>query len=157
MTSLGLFFCKVVLQQEDVELIIPIADKLLQHYGADFFGSISSDKGFYKKSDKELLKLYFDNVIIPKKGKRNLTEQAEESTKKFKKLRNAHSAVESDINSLEHHGLNCCPDKGLEGFKKYAALGVLSYNLHKLGNALTAKEIKEKERKEKRRIWKKAA
>ena len=75
-------------------------------------------------------------VIMPKKGKRNLKEQEEERGKKFKKLRNEHSAVESDINCLEHHGLDRCPDKGLANYKRYVALGVLTYNLHKIGNAL---------------------
>lgn len=36
--------------------------------------------------------------------------------KSFKKLRNKHSAVESKINSLEHHGLDRCPDKGKRTF-----------------------------------------
>ena len=52
----------------------------------------------------------------------------EESGKTFKKLRHKHSAVESDINRLEHHGLDRCPDKGLKAFRRYCALGVLAAN-----------------------------
>ena len=37
---------------------------------------------------------------------------------------------------LEHHGLDRCPDKGLEHYKRYVGLGVLAYNLHKVGNTL---------------------
>ena len=57
--------------------------------------------------------------------------------------------VESDINRLEHHGLDRCPDKGLNAFKRYCALGVLAANLHKLGNVLQekAREQCEKSRK----------
>ena len=62
------------------------------------------------------------------KGKKNQSEQAEESSKTFKKLRHKHSAVESDINRLEHHGLDRCLDKGLNAFKRYCALGVLAAN-----------------------------
>ena len=40
------------------------------------------------------------------KGKKNKAEQGEESSKTFKKLRHKHPAVESDINRLEHHGLD---------------------------------------------------
>jgi hypothetical protein len=42
--------------------------------------------------------------------------------------------------------LNTCPDKGLPNFKRYAALGVLSYNLHNLGKILINKELKIKEK-----------
>ena len=44
------------------------------------------------------------------------------------------SAVESNINELEHSGANRVPDKGLEGFKKYVAWSVLAYNLKRLGS-----------------------
>ncbi len=61
-------------------------------------------------------------------------ERAEESGKTFQRLRHRHSAVESDINRLEHHGLDRCLDKGLRGFKRYCALGIVAANLHKLGD-----------------------
>lgn len=69
-------------------------------------------------------------------------EQTEESGRTFKKLRHKHSAVESDINRLEHHGLDRCLDKGLHAFKRYCALGVVAANLHKLGNVLQEKARK---------------
>ena len=47
-----------------------------------------------------------------------------------------HSAIGSDIDAREHHGLDRCPDKGLRGFKRYAGFGVLAYNLHKIGKRL---------------------
>ena len=54
----------------------------------------------------------------------------------FKAGRRKHSAIESNINSLEHHGLDRCPDRSLAHFKRYVALGVLSYNLTLLGALL---------------------
>ena len=60
-------------------------------------------------------------------------QEAEEEVKTFVALRKKHSAVESNINELEHSGVNRVPDKGLGGFKKYVALGVLAYNLKRLG------------------------
>ena len=43
-------------------------------------------------------------------------EAEEESQKQFVKLRKNHSAIESNINCLEHHGLDKCPDKGINGY-----------------------------------------
>lgn len=83
---------------------------------------------------------------MPKKGKRNKEEKERESAKKFKQLRYAHSAIESNINMLEHHGLNRCADKGLHGYKRYVGLSVLAYNLHILGNCLIAQEKQEEKK-----------
>jgi transposase, IS5 family len=102
-------------------------------FGENAINSISFDKGFWRPENKQLLQMYFPNVIMPKKGKKNKAEREEEGSKVFKKLRNKHSSVESNINSLEHHALNRCPDKGKKGFIKYTALSVLSFNLHRLG------------------------
>ena len=94
-----------------------------------------------KKEEKGLSKLIVKFKlerfkVLMEKGKLNKDEKERQSTKKFKALRKQHSAVESDINCLEHHGLNRCPDKGIKSFRKYTALGVLAYSLHKLGNIL---------------------
>jgi transposase, IS5 family len=125
----------------DSGLVLALADELLNKY-KDSIQAMSFDKGFYSKENKEMLALVIPEVIMPKKGKKNASEKEEESKKSFKKLRYAHSAVESNINELEHHGLNRCPDKGLDRFKTYAALGVLSYNLGKLGKIIIEKESK---------------
>ena len=132
-------------KEADVALILPLADKLLNLFGEEGIESISADKGFYKKEYKELISLYIPKVIIPKKGKRNKAETEEESESTFKKLRHKHSAVESDINRLEHHGLDRCLDKGIEGFKRYCALGVLAANLHTMGSILQKKVLEKKE------------
>ena len=77
---------------------------------------------------------------MPKRGKKNAEETARERERKFVALRKQHSAVESDINSLEHHGLSRCLDVGLAGYLRYVGYGVLSYNLHMIGRALLARE-----------------
>jgi len=76
------------------------------------------DKGFYSKENKELLSLAIPHLVMPKKGKLNVQEKEEELQKKLKKLRNLHSAVESNINQLEHNDLDRCPDKGLKNYKR---------------------------------------
>ena len=62
--------------------------------------------------------------------------------KRYKKIKYAHSAIESHINCLEHHGLEKGPDKGENAFRRYAGFGVLAHNLHKLGNILIEKDLK---------------
>ena len=84
--------------------------------------------------------------VLPKRGKRNQAETEEERSKEFRRLKNKHSAIESNINQLEHHGLNRCPDKGLKNYKTYVAIGVLSYNLHRLGDLLIAAKRKQEEK-----------
>ena len=98
--------------------------------------SLSFDKGFSREADRQLLELYIPEVVMPKRGKRNRQEQAREHQRSFAALRRKHNAIESDINALEHHGLDRCPDKGLHGFKRYVGFGVLAYNLHKIGRRL---------------------
>jgi len=127
---------QVVERQSDASLSTGLADTLLNQYGHRGIESLSLDKGFYSKENKELLNLEIPLVIMPKKGKKNSMEREEESAGTFKKFRNAHSAVESNINQLEHNGLDRCPDKGIRGFKRYVSLGILSYNLHRLGKVL---------------------
>lgn len=118
------------------ETILPLVERLLEKYGQDSIGSFSVDKGGSSKEVAEILSSLIPDVIMPKRGKKNKEEQELEGQKRFRELRNAHSAVESNINSLEHHGLNRCPDKGLKGFKRYTGFGILSYNLHKIGNVI---------------------
>jgi IS5 family transposase len=60
----------------------------------------------------------------------------------FKKLRNKHSAVESNINELESRGLNRCPDRSYSHFKTYVALGICAYNLKKIGRELLKQQLK---------------
>ena len=130
----------VLLGQAEVDQSVPVADRLLGRYGAGSVASLSVDKGFTRAEDRELLSLYIPEVVMPKRGKKNAAEAERESGKKFAALRKAHSAVESEINSLEHHGLNRCLDVGLEGYLRYVGLGVMSYNLHVIGRRWLARE-----------------
>jgi hypothetical protein len=129
----------VLMNEAEVDQSISVADRLLGRYGAGGVASVSFDKGFTREADRQLLGLYIPEVVMPKRGKKNATETERESGKKFKALRAQHSAVESEINSLEHHGLNRCLDVGLEGYKRYVGLGVMSYNLHMIGRELQAR------------------
>lgn len=137
---------RVMEKEQDVEAAVPMVEKIKENY---MVGSVSFDKGFWSPKNKEKIEGMIEVVVMPKKGKLNKEEAEYERSKKFKELKKEHSAIESNINSLEYHGLNRCPDKGIKNFKKYTALGVLSYNLHILGKLLIQKS--------KRRDYKKAA
>jgi transposase, IS5 family len=130
----------VLLKAAEVDQSVPVTDRLLGRYGAGSVASLSFDKGFTRAADRELLSLYVPEVVMPKRGKKNAAETERESGKKFVALRQQHSAVESEINSLEHHGLNRCLDVGLPGYLRYVGLGVMSYNLHVIGRKLLARQ-----------------
>ena len=127
---------KVMEQSVDRKESLPLVKRLVNRYGKGAIKNISFDKGFSSEEDRKELEEYIEEIIMSKRGKLNKAEHERESQKRFKELRNKHNAIESDINCLEHHGLNRCPDKGLNGFKRYAGLGVIAYNLHKIGNIL---------------------
>lgn len=129
--------CKTMEHEVDKSTVIPLADRIL--YRNKVF-SWSFDKGFYTKDNKELLSLFVDNLVMPKKGRLNKTEKEEEQKAAFRKLRNKHSAVESNINELEFKGLDKCPDRGYRNFKRYILLGVCAYNLHRIGAELLRQE-----------------
>jgi hypothetical protein len=134
---------RIMEKEQDVDVAIPIVDELLSHWAVK---SISFDKGFWSKANYLDLASKVKHLIMPKKGKLNKEEKAREHDPEFIKNRKKHSAIESDINSLEHHGLNRCPDRGKKNFRRYAALGVLSLNLHRLGNILVAEDrLREKQ------------
>jgi hypothetical protein len=107
---------------------------------------LSADKGFYSKENVEKLEEKVERVVIPKTGKRTKKQKEREEEKDFKEARKRHSGIESVINSLEHHGMGRCFNKGLDGFERCVGFGVLSYNLHQIGNKLISLEEESLER-----------
>jgi len=140
---------KIMEGEKDAAQVESLKQRIQCNYSDKTVKSHSFDKGFYSKLNLETLQQqYTRQPVLPKKGKLNKEEKERESTKSFKQLRNAHSAVESNINMLEHHGLNRCMDKGLRGYKRNVGLSVLAYNLHIIGNHL----IEQKKQKEQKRL-----
>ena len=119
--------------ESDAGIVIPLFERMITKYMLD---SWSFDRGFWNKDTKQRLMKEITNVIMPRKGKKNKSESEEESQKIFKKFKNKHSAIESNINELEHHGLDRCPDRGYEHFKRYIGLAVCAYNLKRIGKEL---------------------
>jgi hypothetical protein len=111
----------------------------------------SFDGNFYSPANQETLRTRLDVSVLPQKGRRSLEEEAFESSEVFVAARQQHAAVESAINALEIHGLDRCPDQGIDGFKRYVALAVLARNIQQLGVHLKKKSVRIATRR-----WKKA-
>lgn len=130
----------VMEHQADSEIVPELAERIFSEYSVS---SWSFDKGFWHKNNKLILSKKVKNLVLPKKGKCNKDEAEEEHKRIFKKLRHKHSAVESNINELEHRGLDRCPDKGYKNFKRYIGLAVCAYNLKKIGEQLIISQRKQ--------------
>jgi len=133
--------------QADNQLTLEISDRLLAKY---LIQSLSVDKGFSNMGDKALLEEFIPEVIMPKKGKRTKEEQKIEQSPAFKKYKNKHSAVESNINELEHRGLDRCPDRNRKNFNRYVGMGITAYNLHKIGRKILSDRLKEEKQRAER-------
>ena len=126
-----------------------IAVAIVQESQARFPGlsSVSFDKGFHSRQNQADLQGLLDRVVLPKKGKRSAADSAREQEPEFIRLRRRHSAVESAINAMEVHGLDRCPDHGIDGFKRYVALAVVARNIQRLGAVLRQQERENEARK----------
>lgn len=133
---------KVMEGSVDNQEIVALAQRLTERFEEGEIESLSMDKGFSDMNKLEELEKLIPMVVMPKKGRRNQADEEREKNPQFKRLKRRHSAVESNINALEHHGLNRCPDKGLSGYKRYVGMGVLAYNLHRIGRALLEEQRK---------------
>ena len=111
--------------------------------------SCSFDKGFYTPENRTKLGGMLEGVILPKKGKLSGNDLELEKSEEFLKGLSKHSAVESAINALENHGLDRCPDHGIDRFNKYVALAVLGRDIQILGNIVQQKKLESEIRRQK--------
>jgi len=78
---------------------------------------------------------------IASKGEEKGRKQQKEGTVAFRKARQRHPGVESEVGALQAgNGLKRCRDRSEPGYERYAALGVLGRNLHTLGKLLLARD-----------------
>jgi len=145
---------KVMEKEKDAPQVDSLIERIKTTFPATAIYSHSFDKGFYSKDNYAALEESgTEHVIMPKRGKLNKAEKDREHTPEFKALRNRHSAVESNINMLGHHGMDRCPDEGITHYKRYLGLSVLAYNLHILGNHLMEAERKKAAAKTDSKQW----
>jgi transposase, IS5 family len=141
---------EVMEKTTDTAMALPMAKAAKKRFPE--IKSMSMDKGFHSPENQKELAKEIERVVIPKKGRLSKADQERENDPEFVVRRRAHPAVESAINALEVHGLDRCLDHGIEGFKRYVALGVLARNIQRLGAIL-----REHERPKRRNLFKEAA
>lgn len=138
-----MLYAKVYEKEVDSQQTIEIGQKIEEQYGAtNELGGISFDKNFHSYPAEKSLEQKFKIVVLPKSGRPSKRALEKSENIAYQELKRAHSGIEGNINQLEQNGLDICPDKGIDGFKRYVAYGVLSYNLHKLGMMLVLAERK---------------
>ncbi len=134
----------VMEQQTDDQVALVMISETRKRFPS--LNACSFDKGFHSPDNQDGLAQQLDQVTLPKKGKLSQERKAVEHTEAFTQARRAHSAVESAINALEVHGLDKCPDHGIDGFKRYVALAIVTRNIHRIGDILWQQDV-ERERK----------
>jgi len=138
---------RVMQHEVDEQVTLPMVVQTKQRF-PDFV-ACSFDKGFHSPSNQSELKQHLELVALPRKGQLSQAARVIEASPEFVQARRKHSAVESAINALEVHGLDMCPDHGINGFKRYVALAVVARNIHRIGAILKQQEQKREQRKKK--------
>lgn len=111
----------------------------------------SFDKGFHSPDNQKKLDIILEQLTLPKKGKWSKSDRERESTEAFVAARKQHPAIESAINALQVHGLDRCPDHGIDAFKRYTALGIVGRNLIKIGAILQQQALQAIQQEKRRR------
>ena len=141
----GFILHHMVMQKKgDEEVAVLMVEEAKGKYAE--LRSCSFDKGFYTPMNRKSLEELLEEVVLPKKGRLSAEEREREGAEDFVEQRRKHSAVESGINALENHGVDRCPDHGIEGFRRYVALGVLGRNLQKLGDIIQQRRLEAERR-----------
>ncbi|MEO6904997.1 MAG: ISNCY family transposase [Ginsengibacter sp.] len=134
----------VMEKQTDDQVAVEIVKETKNNFSN--LESCSFDKGFHSQENQKALSEQLKMVILPRKGRLSRQARLIESSEEFIKAKEKHSAVESAINALEVHGLDICPDHGIDGFKRYVALAIVSRNIQRIGAILKQHEQKRKEK-----------
>ena len=134
----------VMENETDDKIAVSIVDEAQSRFPN--LTTCSFDKGFHSPDNQKELASRLEKVVLPRKGRLSAINKEIENSEEFKEVRRKHSAVESAIHALGNHGLDRCPDHGLDGFKRYVALAVVARNLQILGHMLQQKEVKRLQR-----------
>jgi len=145
---------QVMEKQTDDQVAVSMVSETMAHFPN--LATCSFDKGFHSPENQTELAEMLDVVALPRKGKRSKKIHEIESSQAFLQAKKKHSAVESAINGLGMHGLDRCPDRGLDGFKRYVALSIVGRNLQRIGVILIDQEKKRYQRAQRKKL-KKAA
>jgi hypothetical protein len=129
---------RVMQQETDDKIAQRMLKEVKERYPA--IHSISYDRGFYSRANREALEKMVSEVALPKKGKCTEKDKEIENSEGFKNAKKKHSAVESAIHALDCHGLDKCLDRGLVNFNRYVALAMVARNIQRVGAILNKRE-----------------
>ena len=136
---------RVMTQETDDKVAVSMVKDTQYKFKA--LRAVSFDKGFHSPANQTDLLSLLDNIALPRKGRLSVAAREHEQSESFIRARRQHPAVESDINALEVHGLDRCPDKGITGFKRYVALAVLARNIHRIGDLIWQQDLARERRR----------
>ena len=135
---------KIMQNQTDNQIAVPFVRATKEKFPS--LDSCSFDKGFHSPLNQKELRELLGAVALPKKGRLSKNDIQHQKSELFVEAKKKHSAVESAINALEVHGLDRCPDRGVDGFERYVGIAVLARNIQIIGSIL----IKQEQRKQKK-------
>jgi hypothetical protein len=141
---------EVMQKKTDDQVAVSMVEETLQRFSRLI--ACSFDKGFYSPENRDALGTQLQLVVLPKKGKLSQKDREIEYSEEFVESRRQHSAVESAINALEVHGLDVCPDHGIDGFQRYVALAIVARNIQKIGEIIRNKKRNQQKRQNKMRM-----
>lgn len=135
----------VMQKQTDDQVAISMVEETLVKFPE--LNSCSFDKGFHSPTNQDKLRVRLNTVVLPKKGRLSKADKEREYSEDFINKRHQHSAIESAINALEVHGLDMCPDHGIDGFERYISMAVLARNIQQLGVKIRQIGLKKQRKK----------
>jgi IS5 family transposase len=116
----------------------PTLDKHLQLFGRPPT-QVSADRGVYSAdNESHATKLGVKRVILPKPGRKSETRRQYERQRWFWRGRRFHAGVEGRISVIKRkYGLDCCRNRGRNGFERWIGWGVIANNLTAMGKGLS--------------------
>lgn len=130
----------VMWKQVDEKLAVHMAEEVKKKFPN--LCSMSYDRGFYSKRNRDQLDELLESSALPKRGKLSKIDKLIQSSDDYTKAKEKHSAVESAINALVVHGLDRCLDHGKVGLERYVALAVVAKNAQRIGDILQKRELR---------------
>ena len=124
----------------DQDLVVPVMRQLQERYRGKI-KSASFDRAFHTPENQRELAALVRTPCIACKGQEKGRQQEKEGTVAFRKARQHHPGIESEIGALQSgNGLKRCRDRSKPGYERYVALGILGRNLQTLGKLLLARD-----------------
>lgn len=140
---------RVMEKQTDEQVAILMVEEARERF--PLLAVTSFDKGFHSPHNQQVLSAQLELLALPRKGRLSQEVLLAESSSEFRYARRKHSAIESAINALEVHGLDRCPDNGIDGFKRYVALAIVARNIQRIGAILQMQAQKQEMRRRRNR------